>query len=256
MPTYVRSWVYLLAVAVLAMAGWVAAAGPAQASVTFHHCTSPRHTITGTAANPQNGITLRGYYVSADTWNFGPYPGSREKLYICNFNNWYAKVNVNDNANDGAVKTYPNVHKDYSSPAVHSFRKIASTFAHTAPRHGAWNYAYDIWLNNFSDELMIWTQSHGRQAHVPGIPTVGAAAIGHIRYTIHHTGSYTAYDMRRSHRSGRLPLLAIIKNAINRGLLRRGATLSQIDYGVEVCDTGGRSTKFQVNNFSIASTRR
>jgi hypothetical protein len=256
MATHVRTWLFLLAVVVLAMAGWVATASPARSSVTFHHCTTPRHTITGSAANPQNGLTLRGYYVSADTWNFGPYPGSREKLYICNFNNWYAKVDVNDNNGDGAVKTYPNVHKDYSSPAVRSFRKIASTFAHTAPRRGAWDYAYDIWLNGLNDELMIWTQSRGRQAHVPGIPTVGHASIGGVRYTIHHTGGYTAYDMRRTHTSGRVPLLAIMKNAMSRGLIPRSATLAQIDYGVEVCDTGSISTKFQVNNFSIASVRR
>lgn len=221
--------------------------------ITFNHCASPSYTIVGSASNPQNGVTLGGYYVSADTWNFGPYPGSAETLYACSFDNWYAMVNVNDNANDGAVKTYPNVHKDYSGQAVSSFADITSVYVHTAPGGGAWDYAYDIWLNGLNYELMVWTQSSGRQAHVPGIPTVGTTTIDGQAYTIHRSGSYIAYDMPSTRTSGDLNLLHIIKDAQARGLVPATATLTQIDYGVEVCDTGGISTRFEVNNFSVTT---
>jgi hypothetical protein len=223
--------------------------------IGFNHCgTNPTYTIVGSASNPHNGVTLGGYYVDADTWNFANYPGSMETLYACNFDNWYALVNVNNNANDGAVKTYPNVHEDFgSSRAVSSFADITSVFAHTAPSTGAWDYAYDIWLNGLNYELMVWTQSRGQQAHVPGIPVVGTTTIDGRAYTIHHTGSYTAYDMPTTTTSGNLDLLNIIKDAQARGLVPANATLTQIDYGVEVCDTGSVSTRFEVNNFSITT---
>jgi len=173
-------------------------------------------------------------------------------MSICNYDNWYATVNVRDTG-DGAVKTYPNAHKDYSGPTVSSFSAITSVFAHTAPSTGAWDYAYDIWLNGLNYELMVWTQSAGRQAHVPGIPIVGSTVLGGISYTIHRTGSYIAYDMPSTLTSGNLDLLAIIRDAMSRGLVPSNATLTQLDYGVEVCDTGGVGTRFEVNNFSITS---
>jgi hypothetical protein len=100
---------------------------------------------------------------------------------------------------------------------------------------------------------MIWTQSSGRQAHVPGIPIVGTATLSGITYNIHHTGSYTAYDMPTTTTSGNLNLLEIIRDAQARGLIPASATLTAVDYGVEVCDTGSVPTRFVVNNLSVTS---
>jgi hypothetical protein len=222
--------------------------------VTFNHCASPAYTLPANPSNPQDGITLSGYYVDTDTWNFGNYPASRQTMYVCDYNNWYATVNVSDSDNSGAVKTYPNVHKDFSSPAVSSFASIRSVFAHTAPTTGAWDYAYDIWLNGLNYELMVWTQSTGRQAHVPGVPQAGVATLSGITYNVHHSGNYTAYDMPSTTTSGDLNLLEIIKDAQARGFIPSSATLTAIDYGVEVCDTGSVDTRFAVNNFSVTTS--
>jgi hypothetical protein len=216
-------------------------------------CASPKYTIPTNPSNPQDGYTLSGFYVTGDTWNFGAYPGSQQTMYICDYNNWYAMVNVNDSKNDGAVKTYPNVHKDFSNPSVNSFTNITSSWSHQAPGTGAYDFAYDIWLNGQSTELMVWTQSAGRQAHVPGIPVVGSAAIGGVTYTIHKSGGYIAYDMPSATSSGTVNLLAIMKDAISRGLMSGTSTVGQIDYGVEVCDTGSVNTKFSVNAFSLTA---
>src|SRR5262249_19124436 len=214
---------------------------------------NPTHVLPTNPANPQDGITLSGYYVDTDTWNFSHYPDSQQTMYVCDFNNWYANVNVSDTANDGAVKTYPDVHMDYRGRQVGSFTSIRSTFAHTAPNHGAWDYAYDIWMNGYGTELMIWTQSAGRQAHVPGVTTVGTVMIDGITYTVHHSGSYTAYDMPTATTSGTLDILKFVADMISRGYVAGTAPLNSIQYGVEVCDTGGTNTRFDVNNFSITT---
>lgn len=224
---------------------------PTPTPVVGSSCTNPSHVLATNPSNPQDGITLSGYYVDTDTWNFAPYPGSQQTMYVCDYNNWYAMVNVNDNKNDGAVKTYPNVHKDFSSPAISSFHGITSSYAHTAPSYGAWDYAYDIWINNYNVELMIWTQSAGRQAHVPGVPVVATVTLSGITYDIHKSGSYIAYDMKTTKTSGTLNLLEIMNDMKARGYISTSATLSSIQYGVEVCDTSAINTKFEVNNFSV-----
>lgn len=216
-------------------------------------CTSPAHVLPMNPSNPQDGITLSGYYVDTDTWNFAKYPGSQQTMYVCDFNNWYAKVNVNDNANDGAVKTYPNVHMDFNGQSIGSFTNVTSSFAFTPPSSGAWDYAYDIWFNGQGTELMIWTQSSGRQAHVPGIAIVGTVTIDGIGYNVHHSGSYTAYDMSTVMTSGTINVLHVAQDMISRGYLKSTDPLNSIQYGVEVCDTGGVDATFQVNNFSVTA---
>ena len=130
------------------------------------HCTNPTHTLMLDPSNAQNGITLSGFYVDADTWNIANYQVS-QTLYICDYNNWYVVANMNNDSGDGAVKTYPDVHEDFdSAPAISSFATIASTFAHTAPHVGIYEFAYDIWLNgvatNGSTEVMIWTDNYNQ----------------------------------------------------------------------------------------------
>jgi hypothetical protein len=226
---------------------------PTPGPIPFNTCTNPTHTLPTNPSNPQDGITLSGYYMDTDTWNFGPYPGSQQTMYVCNYDNWYAMVNVNDNANDGAVKTYPDAHIDYNSPLVTSFHTIGSIYAHTMPANSAYDAAYDVWLNNYGVELMIWTQSAGRQAHVPGIPQVATVTLSGQQYNIHKSGTYIAYDMPQTRTSGNINILEIINDMKSRGYISSSATLTAIDYGVEVCDTGGVNAKFEFNNFSITT---
>jgi hypothetical protein len=153
--------------------------------------------------------------------------------------------------NDGTVNVF-----DLSIILSHwnaNYHTISSTFAHTAPATGAYDYAYDVWFNNYGIELMVWTQSGGRQAHVPGITTVGTVTIGGITYNIHRNGTYIAYDMQNTTTSGTVDILAITKDAQTRGFIPSTAVLTQLDYGVEVCDTGGVNTKFELNNFSLTT---
>jgi hypothetical protein len=222
--------------------------------ITFNHCTNPTTVIQSNINDPQNGVTLSGYYVTGDSWNFAKYPSSSQTMNICNYNNWYAMVNVSDTAGNGEVKTYPNVHKDYSNVPVSSLTTLTSIFAHTMPASGDWDAAYDVWFNGLNTELMIWTQSSGRQAHVPGIPKVGTVTLSGNTWDIHKTsGGYIAYDSPTAKTSGNMNILEIIRDAQSRGYIAANATLTQLDYGVEVCNVGGVSTRFEVNNFSITS---
>jgi hypothetical protein len=209
-------------------------------------------------SNPQDGITLSGFYVDTDTWNFANYAGSQQTMYVCDYNNWYATVNLNNNNGDGAVKTYPNVHKDFASPKISTFSSIASSFVHTAPGIGDWDFAYDIWINGVassgSTELMIWTQARGLQVSgINGYPSMGNVTLSGISYDIHKSGSYIAYVMHTPQQSGDVNILEIFNNLISRGWIPSTSTLGAIDYGVEVCNTNSTDAKFEVNNFSLTT---
>lgn len=227
--------------------------GSQSSGIPFNHCTNPTYTIPSSLSNPQSGVSIGNYYVDNDSWNFSKYPTSSQTIYVCSYNNWYATVNVSDTANNGEVKTYPSVHDDFNSPALSSFTTISSIYAQTPPSSGAWDMAYDIWINNYATELMIWTHSSGRQAHVPGIPQVGTVTLSGITYNIHKSGSYIAYDMPTARDSGTINIKEVINDMISRGYITSGSTLSSIQYGVEVCDVGGVNTNFVFNNFSVTA---
>ena len=82
---------------------------------------------------------------------------------------------------------------------------------------------------------------------------MGTVTLDGITYDIHHSGGYTAYDMPTTRTSGTIDVLHVMKDMISRGLLSSSAPLNSIQYGVEVCDTGGVNTRFEVNDFSVTS---
>ena len=124
-------------------------------------CTKPYFTTSGS----NGGVTDNGYYVHNNLWNASGYPGTKGTTQVCSYRSWN-HTGTAKNTGDGAVKTYPNVHKDYSGRTISSFSKLTSTFAATSPNAGIYNVSYDLWLNGVpNDEVMIWTDN---RKQVPG----------------------------------------------------------------------------------------
>jgi hypothetical protein len=139
----------------------------------------------GTNGGWSNG----GYYVHNNMWNCRKYSCS-ETLYACSYHSWYVVANMNNNSGDGAVKTYPNVHKDYQNVPIRSFKSITSTFATTSPHVGIYNVAYDIWTNGIatsgSTEFMIWTENFHQ---TPAGSRVTTATFGGRNYNVWKTAN-------------------------------------------------------------------
>jgi hypothetical protein len=206
------------------------------------------------SSNPQNGITLSGFYVDTDTWNAAGYQVS-QTMYVCAYDNWYVVANMNNATGDGAVKTYPNVHKDFNdSPAISSFSTISSSFAHEAPHVGIYEFAYDIWLNGVassgSTEVMIWTDNYHQ---VPSGSSVETIAFDGQSYDVHKSGSYIAFVETTNVTSGTLNLLSFFDHIIAKGWIPSTSTLGAIDYGVELVSTDGTNATFQLDGFSLTT---
>lgn len=221
---------------------------PAAGSV----CTNPYFTTSGS----NGGVTDHGYYVHNNLWNASGYPGTKGTTQVCSYKSWN-HVGTASNKGDGAVKTYPNVHKDYSGRKISSFPRLTSTFAATSPGVGIYNVSYDLWLNGVpNDELMIWTDN--RKQVPAGSKVASKVNVGGHTWDVYATGGngYIAFVPANGARltSGTIDLKAILKYLVSKGRVASSATVDQICYGVEIVDTGGKPATWKFTNFSITDS--
>ncbi|WP_270887942.1 GH12 family glycosyl hydrolase domain-containing protein [Pedococcus sp. 5OH_020] len=215
-------------------------------------CTSPIFTTS----DPNGGISNGGYYVHNNLWNASSYPGTKGTTQVCSYRSWN-HVGTATNTGDGAVKTYPNVHKDYSGRTISSFPRLTSTYAATAPGVGIYNVAYDLWLNGVpNDEVMIWTDNHNQ---VPaGSRFASGVSLGGHTWDVYATSGngYIAFVPSGGARypSGTVDLKAMLTYLVGQGRVASGSTVDQICYGVEIVDTGGSAATWQFTDFSITDS--
>jgi Glycosyl hydrolase family 12 len=214
---------------------------------------------SGSCAHPQfvtsdpSGMwNLAPYFVFNNMWNASNYAVS-QTLYACSYSDWYVVATANNDSGDGAVKTYPNSHRDFdNNPAIDSFQSITSTFAETSPHTGIYEDAYDIWLNGIassgSTEVMIWTENYHQ---VPGGSVVGSATFDGRSYTVWKSGSYIAFVANTNFTSGTVNLLEIFKWIMTQGWIPASSTLGQVDYGAEIVSTNNVPATFTFSDFAV-----
>jgi hypothetical protein len=243
----------------IALGALMLPAGPAQAASTARPCHHPKYTTSSTDGSWSQGR----YIVTQDMWNVGGYDVSQH-LRVCSPSNWSVRTSASNSSGDGAVKTYPNVHRDYHNwstghePAISSFRSIRSTFAARSPKSGIYDTAYDIWINGVADsgstELMIWTHNH-RQTPA-GSVVVRGLHFSHRTWALWSTGNgYLAYVPNKPLDHGTIALRARMVYLMRHGYLRQGSTLGQVDFGIEFV-SASTSDPFKVDRFNIRSSRK
>lgn len=215
-------------------------------------CTNPYFTTSAT----NGGVTDGGYYVHNNLWNAGSYPGTKGTTQVCSYRSWNHIATATNNG-DGAVKTYPNVHKDYSGKTISSLNTLTSTFAAASPGVGIYNVAYDLWLNGVpNDEVMIWTDNHKQ---VPaGSRFASDVSLSGKTWDVYATSGngYIAFVPSNGARytSGTLDLKAMLSYLVAHGRVAANSTVDQVCYGVEIVDTGGSPATWNFTNFSITSS--
>lgn len=222
-------------------------------------CTSPVWVTSERDATWSDG----GYILHNNMWNAKGYKVS-QTVYACAYDNWYLVATADNSKGDGAVKTYPNVHKDYhdwstgAEPRLDSFATLTSSFAATSPPVGIYDVAYDIWLNGVpgNREVMIWTQNH-RQVPFGALVDQNVMLSGHSWDVYAESGnSYLAFVPSEPLPSGSLNLKEMLDWLTAQGRIPANATLGQICYGVEVVSTDGAPATFTFTGFSISESRR
>jgi hypothetical protein len=205
-------------------------------------------------SDPNGGVNDGGYYIHNNMWNTSAGLGP-ETLTACSYHDWYVVSNQTNSA--GAVKTYPNVHKDYADVPISSFKSLTSKFAERSPHVGIYDVAYDIWTNGVatsgSTEFMIWTENYKQ---VPAGKNQKTVTLGGRSYAVWKTDDshYIAFVPSAPFTSGTVDILEIFQWTISQGWLPSTSTLGQLDFGVEIVETGGGDATFYFDDFSISSS--
>ena len=188
-------------------------------------------------------------------WNTSANPGPQT---ICgnSESNW--EVTSNQRAGNTAVLTYPSVQVNYNSQngyALSRFSSMTSSWAEQMPSVSGLDAeaAYDIWVNDLNKEVMVWVDNHGQ---TPAGSKVATYSVSGATWDLYVTSdnSYMAFVREGNAGSGSIDLFTLLKDLEGRGLLSSSDTLWQVNFGFEICSTGGRQASFSVTNYSLNST--
>ena len=233
---------------------------------------------------PNNNSGSMGEYdVSADMWGAGG-TGLEQHSVFCsrtpdgNSPYFYAEASTPAGAS-GSVKSYPNAHMDFhhwgnnTEPSINDVDRnpatpnvLTTTFAHQGPgtcTGCSYDWAHELWLNDYAVEVMVWTDwkvQHPSFADATKVETVtvdgrswevwravwggtGNSRDGYIVFLPANGQPIT---------SGTFNDIAFLNYLKGKGWIGTAPTLSAVTYGVEICQTGGQSKRFDVTNFSVS----
>ena len=207
-----------------------------------------------------NGFTT---YVANNKWGCGsPDQCGRQTVQANTPGNW--QVTSNQKAGNTAVLTYPDVqqiftHTNDVDPPLASFHAVFSHFSEAMHATAGTDVeaAYDIWLSNTKgpNEVMIWVDNHGRGNG--GARRIGHATIFKQPFTVFEFGTgEIIFSLDHNEQTGTAHILASLYWLIHHKIVSARAALGQVDFGWEICSTGGRPETFTVSAYSLRSVCR
>jgi hypothetical protein len=202
--------------------------------------------IEGTSQNPT---------VNQDVWN--PISGWQQTLYAYSPGDW--SVTADMPAGNTAVVSYPSSGSDYNERPLSSFSAMRSSFSenmNATSGTSAWA-AYDVWLNNWNNEVMI-QHDFANNGACPALATAtfgGSGGVPVQNWDLCKYGSELIWKLTGgSEKSGSVDILSMLTWLGNHGYLPQGSTLTATGYGWEICSTGGVNETFHVSSFSITAS--
>src|ERR1700691_1780406 len=227
-------------------AGAAAAAGAAGAAgaVMARTCTAT------------NGNTCDfGHWIIYDN-NWGPTPGSYV-IHASSQSHWSVSASQNGGGGCGgrAVEAYEAAQWDYSGVRVSSIKYLYSTFSETMPtgsrrKNGVdAEAAYDMFIHGSdTDEVMVWVDNQGQ---TPAGSRDGTVRIRGQKFGLYLAGRTKSFVLGKNETSGTISYFAILGWLHRHGMLASKDTLSQFNFGWEICDTGGQPRTFTVRKLTL-----
>jgi hypothetical protein len=171
--------------------------------------------------------------------------------------NW--SVTSDQKAGNTGVLSYPDVGQvftrgDDTDPPISAFSAITSSFTETMNATAGTDAeaAYDIWVNSGSktEEIMIWVDNHGQ---TPAGDDKGSVVIEGTTYELWNADGTVSF-VRSNEQSGTVDILAVLHWLQSNGYIGSTADLGQVDFGWEICSTGGVPETFTVSNYTLKDT--
>jgi Glycosyl hydrolase family 12 len=240
---------------------------------------TPAPLPTGKSTSASDGVlgpfvypkitNTNGYntYVANNMWAAGG-TGMTQTLTVADPGKWYVLAKAP--ARNTAVLSYPNTQQLFnnwsgggwngsgtmSDTPISRLKQLESTFAenmNAVPGTNA-EAAYDIWLSGTSgpSEIMIWVDNANRGTG--GADQIGTGTFGGQKWTLlQYGGDEIIWSSNANKQSGTVDILAMLRDLQSRRLVSPGATVSQVDFGFEICSTGGVPETFSVSHYSLTA---
>jgi hypothetical protein len=227
-------------------------AGCATRPVAVVRGTVPQHAAWESSA--KLGLWRDGAFdVFNNEWNAGQ--AGPQTVWANSYHSWGV---VSTQANTTSVKTYPCVQENFAATPLSSLRSLTSSFAESMPPAAA-DYdaeaAYDVWLDGFRDEVMVWVDNHGQQPY--GIVSSEAVLSGQ-HFRVYRGSAYmVSLVLSGTHETaGAVNLLLALRWLVANGYLRDTDTLTQVNFGWEIASTDGMPLGFALHRYSLSVERR
>ena len=181
---------------------------------------------------------------------------------------WYVVAKAP--AGKTAVLSYPNTQQLFNNwngsgwngsgtatdTPISRLKQLTSTFAENMnATHGTnAEAAYDVWLSGTSGptEIMIWIDNANRGTG--GADQIGTSTFGGQKWTLlQYHGGEVIWSSDANKQSGTVDILAMLRDLQSRHLVSAGASIGQIDFGFEICSTGGVPETFSVSHYSLTA---
>lgn len=156
-----------------------------------------------------------------------------------------------------SVKTYPCIQRIFANPPLTSFATLNSSFDESMPstRYFDAEAAYDIWLNNYKVEVMIWLDNNGRK---PAQSLISYATFQKQKFAVWQAGDamYSFVLANKQETKGAVNILSFLKWLMRHGYLSDSATMTEVDFGWEIASTDGIPLEFIVKRYSLSSSMK
>jgi hypothetical protein len=220
----------------------------------------------GFAAGQQSSPNL--FSVSQDPWTGSQGP---QVLTASSFQNWSVTATDTDPSNaPGEVLTYPSASVNYyqtdtgkglsAQYNLNNITSLTSDFTESMPQSSDLNAeaAYDMWLNNWQTEVMVWVDTSPqkiRDLTVNDMTKAGTYTYLGQNFELWHSGSgitgFYVFLLDHNETSGTVDLKAMLQTMVSLGYIPASSPLTQIPFGWEISDTGGKPVTFSLSRFDV-----
>ena len=210
------------------------------------------------AAIPEITGTTQLVTVNNNVWS--PVTGTASELFVVDPTRFWVVANMPPG--NTQVLAFQSNDLRFGELPLSSFTKIVSSFSEVmnpTPGTQAWA-AYDIWLNNWANEIMI---HHDLARFNPydstplarGISFGGSNGVPVLAWDLHlyGTSEYVWQPANNAFniQSGSVDILQMLQWMIDNAFLPAVNTFTAVGYGWEMCSTGGLDEFFQVTAFTL-----
>lgn len=211
--------------------------------------------------------------VNQDPWSGGQGP---QVLTASSFQDWSVTATDTDPSNaPGEVLTYPDASfnyyqldtaaSGYTAPPkqyhLNNITSLTSSFTESMPQLSNLDAeaAYDLWLNNWRTEIMVWVDTSpakDRNLADDGMTKVGMYTYAGQHFALWRSGSgitgFYVFLLDHNETSGTVNLKAMLQTMVSRGFIPATSPLTQIPFGWEISDTGGKPVTFSVSKLQVS----